>query len=138
LSDSGDTRSQREDTGILLELYKQKSQEAKDLQGHYIRAFTIYLAITAALFKFALDMSATPALRAAMVFFGVLLSLAGLMVCILGDRLRRSILIDLASLSHALAAPDLASNLLSIKYTVITAIAFVALVLAAWIYLWAT
>ena len=120
---------------VLLETLKQKNQEALNLQGHYIRAYTVYLAITAGLVKFALDQNSTPDLTRAMAFLGLLISAAGLVVCILGELLRRALDADLALLRTEVGLPALKSSLLSLRYTVIAGVLFIAIVVAGWIYL---
>lgn len=119
----------------LIEVLKQKSQEAVALQGHYIQSYTVYLAITAGLLKFALDQNSTPDLRRAMVLLGLLVSVAGLVVCFLGEQLRRALDADLTLLLAQIGLPSLKSSLLSLKYTVIAAVLFVVIVMAGWLYL---
>ena len=121
-------------TDSLRDMLKQKTDEATQLQGHYIRAFTVYLAITGGLLKFALDQNATPQLKSAMGLLGLLISCSGLLACLFGERLRRTMESDISLLSTDLGLPQLTSNLLSLKYTVRTAFVFVLIVVVSWLY----
>lgn len=55
---------------VLLELLRQRQTDAGSLVVHCIRGFTMFLAITGALLKFALDQSATPPAKDSSVIHG--------------------------------------------------------------------
>ncbi len=123
-----------EDTKIF-ELFKRKDDQLFSLVNIYMKAFAIYLAINAAILKFAFDSDSTPELTKALLIFGVALSVLGVIVCIFGDFIRRKIITEMDNLAKILKLPELKSNYLPIKYTVIVGFAFVSFSLAAWIYI---
>jgi hypothetical protein len=116
-------------------LLKDRLQEGNSLLGHYIKSFTVYLAVTAVLLKFALDTGVTAEMRYAMSIFGLAISILGVGVCALGEHLRRAVLADIRTLSAHLALPMLSSTLAPLRNTVVVATLFVASVIAGWIYL---
>ena len=120
---------------LLTELLRQKTDEANALLGHYIRSYTVYLAVTGALVKFALDENSNAELQRAMSLLGLLTSAAGLLVCIFGERLRRALVSDLQTLRDRAGLPMLSSDILAIKYTVITGVVFIVIVTMGWVYL---
>ncbi len=61
----------------LFELLKEKSQEIRDFFAHYLKAITIYVAITGALLKFSLDKNSTPELKAILSIFGIAEQIGG-------------------------------------------------------------
>lgn len=123
------------DKDVLLEILKQKLEEAKGLLSHYIRAYAIYLAITGGLLKFSLDANSTPQLTIALAWLGIACSVVAFVVCILGEKLRRSIQQDLSQPYSLLKVPVLPDNLDSIKYTTIIGFVFNFLCMGAWVYL---
>lgn len=124
-----------ESTGVLTELLKQRHQQGFDLLSHYIKAFSVYVAIVGALLKFALDSNSNPALRSALVALGLLLSAVGLFACYLGRRLHAAIAREIALLSNTLNVPPLESSLVGPKYFALAVFCFVALVLIGCCYL---
>jgi hypothetical protein len=119
----------------LVELLRQKTDESATLLGHYIRSYTVYLAVTGALVKFAFDANSTPQLRRAMIILGFLISAAGLLVCVFGESVRRTLAADLRMLRQRAGLPELASDLLAIKYTVITGVVFIIIATLGWLFL---
>jgi hypothetical protein len=122
-------------TDALRELLKAKYQEGADLLTHYLRAFVIYVAVTGALLKFALDEHATTTLLIAMAALGLAISALGCAMLGLGEHLRRLIRSDIDNLGDLLCVPRLSSNQVSLKYVLLSSLLFVTIVIAGWIYL---
>lgn len=124
-----------DDAQFIVELLKQKSQEGHEILAQYIRAFIVFVTITGGLIKFAFDVNSTPLLRKLLIIFGIALSVNGMIVCIFGEKLRRTIVLEIKNLNGKLSFPLVSTELLHIKYTVIAAFLFVCLVFSSWIYL---
>jgi len=119
---------------VILEILKHKMDEGKTLITHYLRAFTIFIAITGALLKFAFDSNSTPHLRIALCWMGVFLSVFGLFVCYLGEKLRRTIRNDIARIHEILSVPLEPDSLTTVLLTTLASVFFVTLLLGGWIY----
>ena len=119
---------------VLMELLKQKQAEAVGLLATYIRAYTVFLAITGAMLKFALDASSTPELRQALCALGLASCACAFLAAVFGEKLRRdtrSRIQELLAELHVDVEPD---NLRGILYTTITATVLSLFILGGWIY----
>lgn len=119
---------------LLAESLKSSRQWAREILGHEIKAFTVFLAATGAVLKFALDANATFVLRQGLAVFGLLLSVVGLLICYMAVRLRRALVADLSTLEHSLGAPHQAAIALPLKYMEVIGTVFACLLLAGWIW----
>ncbi|HZM85713.1 MAG TPA: hypothetical protein VFF31_04065, partial [Blastocatellia bacterium] len=89
---------------IQLEILKIRMSEVTSWVGHIIQVTAVFGALNVGLYKFALDANATPSLRRVLSLVGISASFAGLVCCILMERLRRSNYRDQARLFEALDA----------------------------------
>ena len=120
---------------IMEELLKQKQSEAAALLATYLRAYAIFLAITGAMFKFALDANATSELRQALCLLGFASCICAFMAGVFGEKLRRDTRSRLQELLDGLGVRIEADHLRGIMYTTITGMVFTVFILAGWIYI---
>lgn len=127
------TGSQRQQ--LLGAILTAKLQEGRELLGHYIRAFTIFVAMTGALLTLALNERATPELRLSLMMFGAALTGLGFAVCGFGEILRRATLREIDELSSELNVPACHGGLLAVRFTVIIVVVFLVFEAVGWAYL---
>jgi hypothetical protein len=119
---------------VLLELLKQKQSDAASLVGYVIRGLTLYLAVTGALFKFALDRDSTTDLRLALSVMGLGMCLLGYAMVVMAERVRPALQADLNTLMTSLKSPTRAESLQPLKYLHIVCSVLNTFCLGAWIY----
>ncbi len=119
-----------------IELLKLKSSEAGTFMTNILKVETLYLAITGALLKFALDLNATPALRAALSWLGLTLAgflwLAAWFAELYRRTLRRDFTLIHEKLGLSGVAPDFEAG---IRLGVIGIAATNMAIIGGWIYL---
>jgi hypothetical protein len=120
---------------VLLELLKQKQTEAATVVSYCIKGFTVFLAITGALFKFALDASATPELRNVLSWMGLSVCAIGFIACVCAVRLRRTVQSDLQDLFNALSVPLRRDAIMAVVYIVVVGVVFALVCVVGWVYL---
>ena len=120
---------------VLLELLKQNQNDGSALIGHYVKAFTIFVAVTGGLIKFALDQNATESLRKALSMMGLGVSVLALLVCIMGHRLRRTVHAEIGRLYTELHIPMEPEPLSALKFTIVVGVLCGLLSLLGWIYI---
>jgi hypothetical protein len=119
-----------------VEVLKLKSSEAGTFMTNILRVEALYLAITGALLKFALDANATPPLRSALSWLG--LSLAGLLwlAALFAELYRRTLLRDFALIHEKLQlsgiAPDFETG---IRLGIVGIAAMNLAIIGGWSYL---
>ena len=120
-------------TGI--DLLRLKGEEAHHLVTYSLNGVVLFLGITGALAKFALDANSTPPLRSILTCFGLAICVLGFFCCWLAARVRRAIETDLMALSQEYALPFLPSALIAAKFIVVISLIFAAFTTAAWIWI---
>jgi hypothetical protein len=121
--------------GALSDLLKHKLGLATEMVSCYLKAFTVFVAITGRLLKFALDAQSTPALRRGLSLFGVLVSVMGLVACHFGERFHQSLNDDIGAIAKTLGVGPASSSARPLHYIVIIALAFAVSVALGWLYL---
>ncbi|MDH3604460.1 MAG: helix-turn-helix domain-containing protein [Candidatus Tectomicrobia bacterium] len=101
---------------LLSDLLKYKIEEGRELLGHYLRAFAIFVTITAVLIKFAFDKNSTELMRQALTGTGLVLSVMGFAVYAFGKIVRHAVCIEAEKLSNTLGVGDFRPMLLPVKY----------------------
>jgi hypothetical protein len=120
---------------VLIETLKQKQNDASALIGHYVKAFTIFVAVTGGLIKFALDQNATAQLRNALSMMGIGVSVLALFVCIMGHKLRQTAHAEIGRLYAELHIPIEPEPLTALKFTTVVGVLCAFLSLLGWIYI---
>ena len=120
---------------VLEELLKQKQSESAGLLGTYVRAYAIFLAITGAMLKFALDTNSTRELRHALCLLGFASCVCAFLAGVFGEQLRRDTRGRLQEFLDALRVDIEADQLRGLMYTTITGVLFSVFIFAGWIYI---
>lgn len=117
------------------ELLNIKRSELDQLTAHYLKALAIFIAISGVIVKFSLDQESTEVLSRALATLGIGCSLVGMLACIVGERLRRIIVGEIVGLSSVVGVPNLASDSLSLKYTLGFSACIAASALGVWVWI---
>jgi hypothetical protein len=117
-----------------MELLRQKQNEASGLLASYIRAYALFLAITGAMLKFALDASSTHELRQALCFLGLASCACAFLAGIFGEKLRRDTRQRLNELLEGLGVNLEPDEMRSVLYTTIVGNVFSVFILLGWLY----
>jgi hypothetical protein len=120
---------------VLEQLLKQKQDEAAGLLSTYVKAYAVFLAITGAMLKFALDANATPTLREALCLLGIASCTCAFMAGVFGERLRRDTRVRLQEFLDLLGVNLEADQLQGVMYTTITGVAFTVFILGGWLFI---
>jgi hypothetical protein len=123
------------DIDYRADFLHKKLEEGRDLLAQFIRATAIFIALTGAILKFALDNNATPQLRVALILFGVGVSLLAAITCLMSHKIRKALEEDILSLLAELKQISLKSNVLALKYAVNLTLCLVLLTIVGWVYL---
>ena len=138
------SRAERDDAILLaedssmqfyLEILKLKTAETASLQSNIVKVIGLYLAVTGALLKFALEGAATEELRAALSYMGTLVSLLTLMACVFAERYRRTLKQEIARIYTVLNVDHLVEGLPGVKYAIWLSFSLAISTLGGWSYL---
>ena len=88
-----------------LELLKTKLEHQQRLQGDFFKATSMFLIISGALLKFALDTDANDMLRTALIIMGIAIPSVGLLVVYDGKRATRQSDAEIEHLNNLLGSP---------------------------------
>ncbi|HWM90398.1 MAG TPA: hypothetical protein VN493_06490 [Thermoanaerobaculia bacterium] len=120
---------------FYLEILKLKTAETASLQSNIVKVIGLYLAVTGALLKFALEGAATEELRAALSYMGTLVSLLTLMACVFAERYRRTLKQEIARIYTVLNVDHLVEGLPGVKYAIWLSFSLAISTLGGWSYL---
>ena len=119
---------------IPLKLLTAKLSEAQDFTRLFLTSFSIYVVISGALLKFAIE-AQIPLQKTALTAMGLLTSATYLTACLLVAFVRRAFCQDVGKLNQCLGQPLISEQFLAIKYASIAAGLFTTLAFLGWIYL---
>lgn len=115
------------------DMYRQVVDHAHKLIEVYVRGFVIFVGISGAVLKFALDQDSTPFLRFALSVFGLAGSALGLICGLGGELLRRRLRGELEVQADRAGLPMQMSSLFALKYIITIAVLFAALSAMGWV-----
>jgi hypothetical protein len=121
--------------GMFLDILKQKLEEGKSLTTLAVTIFTVYLAVNAALMKFASDKYTVGNPPVAFSIVGSIVSAIYLAASIFQQHVRTHIKRDIEHLNKLLNKPLISEQLSGLKYVSVTTALFSFLVLIVWILL---
>lgn len=121
-----------DNNSFLEEVLKELLRQAHELINTFIKGFTVFLIITGALVKFALDNNSNLKLKIALSILGISCAVLGLLAGYYGFILVSKLRGDIDSLSSKLQISSLHVSVMALKYLIIIAVGVVVLIFLGW------